>query len=93
MKKIITSGFLLLTSLGWVHASTTLREELQRYIGYENLPMRYITIVYDVLMGNNITIDSYDVGFLYFTLFFFLTHAFSLCLCARVIYRMSQVKS
>ncbi len=67
MKKIITSGFLLLTGLGWVHASTTLREELQRYIGYENLPMRYFTLVYDVLMGNNITIDSYDIGFLYLT--------------------------
>ena len=68
MKKIITSIVLFLSGAVWVYGNTSLREELQRYMGYENLPMRYLTIVYDVLMGNNITIDSYDVGFLYFTI-------------------------
>ncbi|MGA1544309.1 MAG: hypothetical protein ACO388_05765 [Saprospiraceae bacterium] len=67
MKKIITSVIISFMGLGDLFANTSLREELQRYMGYENLPMRYLTIVYDVLMGNNITIDSYDVGFLYFT--------------------------
>jgi hypothetical protein len=67
MKRIATSVILLLTVLGGAFANTTLREELQRYIGYENLPMRYITLVYDVILGNNITIDSYDIGFFYLT--------------------------
>ena len=67
MKKIITSVIVFIIGLGGLNANTSLREELQRYMGYENLPMRYVTLVYDVLMGNNITIDSYDIGFFYFS--------------------------
>lgn len=69
MKKIISGIILMGSSLNGLLANTSLREELQRYIGYENLPMRYFTLVYDVLMGNNITIDSYDIGFIFFTVF------------------------
>lgn len=45
--------------------SDGLREEAQRYIGYESLPSRYITLPLDTTMGSNLNLLPYDVGFLF----------------------------
>lgn len=50
-------------------ASDGLREEAQRYMGYESLPSRYLTLPFDSTMGTNLHLLPYDFGFL-FLLFF-----------------------
>jgi len=50
-------------------ASDGLREEAQRYMGYESLPSRYITLPFDSTMGTNLNLLPYDFGVL-FLLFF-----------------------
>ncbi len=40
------------------------REELQRYIGYEPGTFKYLTLPYDQTMGSNITGNYLDIGFL-----------------------------
>lgn len=50
-------------------ASDGLREEAQRYMGYESLPTRYLTLPFDSTMGTNLNLLPYDFGVL-FLLFF-----------------------
>jgi len=39
-------------------------EEIQRYLGYETLPIRYLTIPYDVTMNSNVDAYYVEIGFL-----------------------------
>jgi len=39
-------------------------EEIQRYLGYETLPARYLTIPYDVTMNANVDAYYVEIGFL-----------------------------
>jgi len=39
-------------------------EEIQRYFGYETLPMRYLTLPYDVTMNSNVDAYYVEIGFL-----------------------------
>lgn len=39
-------------------------EEIQRYLGYETLPIRYLTIPYDVTMNANVDAYYVEIGFL-----------------------------
>lgn len=45
--------------------STAIREEIQRYIGYEPLLYRYITLPYDLTINTNVQGPFIEVGFLY----------------------------
>lgn len=44
--------------------SSPIREEIQRYIGYEDLLPRYISLPYDVTMNTNIASEYVDISFL-----------------------------
>ena len=41
------------------------KEEIQRYIGYENLLFRYLSLPYDSSINVNLTANFVDIGFLY----------------------------
>lgn len=41
------------------------REEIQRYIGYEDLLFRYLSLPYDSSINVNLTANFVDIGFLY----------------------------
>ncbi len=43
---------------------TSVREELQRYIGYEPGTFKYLTLPYDMVMGSNVAGNYLDIGFL-----------------------------
>lgn len=45
-------------------AASPVREEIQRYIGYEDLLPRYISLPYDVTMNTNVKGVYIDIGFL-----------------------------
>jgi hypothetical protein len=56
--------------LGWLfQLSTTLREEAQRYMGYESLPVRYLSLPFDTTIGSNLNLLPYDIGFLFLVFF------------------------
>ncbi len=44
--------------------STAVREEIQRYIGYEPLFYRYLTLPYDLTMNSNVQGPFIEIGFL-----------------------------
>lgn len=44
--------------------SSPIREEIQRYIGYEDLLPRYLSLPYDVTMNTNMTSEFVDISFL-----------------------------
>jgi hypothetical protein len=44
--------------------NSTKREEIQRYAGYEDLPLLYLTLFYDAVMGSNIGVSFMDIGFI-----------------------------
>ena len=48
-----------------INFKDTKREEIQRYIGYENLLSRYLTMPYDVSMNTNQQGSFVDIGYLY----------------------------
>jgi hypothetical protein len=68
----IISFFLLISTVvfsqdseaSYLPDNTTRREEIQRYAGYEDLPLLYLTLVYDAVMGTNISVSFMDIGFL-----------------------------
>jgi len=39
-------------------------EEIQRYLGYETLPVRYLSLPYDVTMNANVDAYYVEIGFL-----------------------------
>jgi hypothetical protein len=43
---------------------TAVRVEIQRYMGYETTPMRYLSLPYDVTMNINEQVALLDIGFL-----------------------------
>jgi len=49
--------------------NTTRREEIQRYAGYEDLPLLYLTLFYDAVMGSNIAVSFMDIGFILLLIF------------------------
>ncbi len=42
------------------------KEELQRYMGYESLPVRYLSLPYDTTMNTNVTGSYMEIGYLLF---------------------------
>ena len=44
--------------------NTLVREEIQRYLGYEDLLPRYLTLPYDVTMNTNVQGNFADIGYL-----------------------------
>lgn len=44
--------------------STSVRTEIQRYMGYEDLPVRYLSLPYDSVMNRNEQLALLDIGFL-----------------------------
>jgi hypothetical protein len=52
-----------------IQASNGLREEAQRYMGYESLPIRYFSLPFDTTMGTNLNLLPYDIGFLFLVFF------------------------
>lgn len=52
-----------------VYVSSDVREELHRYIGYEEVLAKYISLPYDVIMNTNLAGPFIDIGF-FFLLFF-----------------------
>ncbi len=44
--------------------NTAIREEIQRYIGYEPLPIRYLSLPYDATMNTNQHGGFVDIGFI-----------------------------
>ena len=52
-----------------IEISSDVREELHRYIGYEELLPRYLSLPYDIIMNANIAGPFIDIGF-FFLLFF-----------------------
>ena len=51
-----------------VKKASPIREELQRYIGYEDLLPRYFSLPYDVTMNTNVKGTYIDISFLIFML-------------------------
>jgi hypothetical protein len=47
----------------------TVREEIQRYIGYESLPLRYTSLPIDTTLNSNLNIQAIDIGFLFLMFF------------------------
>jgi hypothetical protein len=47
----------------------TIREEVQRYIGYESLPLRYTSLPIDTTLNSNLNIQAIDIGFLFLMFF------------------------
>ena len=52
--------------MGFVDQSDSKKEEIQRYIGYEELLFRYLSLPYDSTMNINERGNFVDYGFLYF---------------------------
>jgi len=52
-----------------IYISSDVREELHRYIGYEELLPRYVSLPYDIIMNTNIAGPFVDIGY-FFLLFF-----------------------
>ncbi len=48
--------------------SSAIKEEIQRYMGYEILPARYLSLPYDTTMNTNVSGSYVDIGFLLFLL-------------------------
>lgn len=48
--------------------NTSVREEIQRYMGYEELPARYLSLPYDVTMNTNVRGPFIDIGFCFLLL-------------------------
>jgi hypothetical protein len=40
-------------------------EEIIRYLGYEELPIRYLSLPYDVTMSHNVTGNFMDIGYIF----------------------------
>ncbi|MFK7983756.1 MAG: hypothetical protein AB8G86_27515, partial [Saprospiraceae bacterium] len=59
----------VLESANKIEISSDVREELHRYIGYEELLPRYLSLPYDIIMNTNIAGPFIDIGF-FFLLFF-----------------------
>lgn len=51
-----------------IKEASPIREELQRYIGYEDLLQRYLSLPYDVTMNTNVKGTYIDISFLLFML-------------------------
>ncbi len=51
-----------------IYISSDVREELHRYIGYEEVLPKYISLPYDIIMNTNIAGPFIDIGF-FFLLF------------------------
>jgi len=47
-------------------ANSPIREEIQRYMGYELLPERYLSLPYDLTMNTNVNGGFVDIGYLLF---------------------------
>lgn len=45
-------------------ANSPIREEIQRYMGYETLPERYLSLPYDITMNTNVNGGFVDIGYL-----------------------------
>ncbi len=45
--------------------NTSIREEIQRYLGYEELPARYLSLPYDASMNTNVRGPFVDISCLY----------------------------
>ena len=59
----------IIDSANKIEISSDVREELHRYIGYEELLPRYLSLPYDIIMNTNIAGPFIDIGF-FFLLFF-----------------------
>lgn len=51
--------------LSHVDEADAKKEEIQRYIGYEDLLFRYLSLPYDSTINNNLSANFVDIGFLY----------------------------
>ena len=49
---------------GQIDKQQTYEEEIIRYLGYEEIPVRYLSLPYDVTMGHNVTRHFMDIGFM-----------------------------
>ena len=49
---------------GKIDRQQTFEEEIIRYLGYEEVPVRYISLPYDATMSHNVTLNFMDIGFL-----------------------------
>jgi hypothetical protein len=58
-------------------STTSSREEIQRYAGYEELPILYISLIYDTLLGSNIPVLYLDTGFILLVILPFLLITFN----------------
>lgn len=80
--KLLVAVFLFLIQINYVFAQekaipkknkelvvNPIREEVQRYIGYEDLFYRFMTLPYDVTMNSNVQGIFLDIGFLFLILF------------------------
>ncbi len=47
-----------------LEANSPIREEIQRYMGYETLPERYLSLPYDMTMNTNVNGGFVDIGYL-----------------------------
>ncbi len=47
-----------------LNANSPIREEIQRYMGYETLPERYLSLPYDLTMNTNVNGGFVDIGYL-----------------------------
>ena len=47
-----------------LEANSPIREEIQRYMGYETLPERYLSLPYDITMNTNVNGGFVDIGYL-----------------------------
>ncbi len=61
----VDSGFSQITEVNHVEEGDAKKEEIQRYIGYEDLLFRYLSLPYDSSVNINLTANFVDIGFLY----------------------------
>ena len=70
MKKLISYLFFGLvmistvSSIAQVDRQQTYEEEIIRYLGYEETPVRYVSLPYDVAMNHNVSRNFMDIGFM-----------------------------
>lgn len=64
--KWVLLAFMLLwtTSAIFAQEDSAKREEIQRFLGYEDLILRYLSLPYDMTMATNVDRPSFDIGFL-----------------------------